>query len=151
MMEEAPKYARDGRDRRAVTQARWSQVTLTVTLWGRQINVFMWPIASFATTTVSKLPANRMQHLSRRIPQLRCSSRTYASLTSSPINPTSVGPFQVFDRNAKRIQKDRAAARNDGEASRTVDYVRDEVAERMIERFMVCSYFCVFRARVVES
>lgn len=137
-----------------VTQARWSQVTLTVTLWGRQINVVVWPILAHRhpLRQLSKLLASRMQHLSRRIPRLRYSSRTYASLTSSPINPTSVGPFQVFDRNAKRMQKDRAATRNGGEASRTVDYVRDEVAERMIERFMVCPYFHISRTtRRLES
>jgi len=55
----------------------------------------------------------------------------------SLINPNSVGPFQVFDRNAKRLQKDRAALHDGGERSRTVDYVRDEVADRMMERFTV--------------
>ncbi|KAI0065953.1 S-adenosyl-L-methionine-dependent methyltransferase [Artomyces pyxidatus] len=63
-------------------------------------------------------------------------SRYLASVSSSSINPTSVGPFQVFDRNVKRLQKDRAASHDGGERSRTVDYVRDEVAERMIERFL---------------
>ncbi|KAI0658567.1 S-adenosyl-L-methionine-dependent methyltransferase [Cubamyces menziesii] len=63
-------------------------------------------------------------------------TRAYASVSSSsPVNPNSVGPFQVFDRNVKRIQKDRAAARDGGARSRTVDYVRDEIADRMIERF----------------
>ncbi|KAJ8473153.1 hypothetical protein ONZ51_g8045 [Trametes cubensis] len=63
-------------------------------------------------------------------------TRSYASVSSSsPVNPNSVGPFQVFDRNVKRIQKDRAAARDGGARSRTVDYVRDEIADRMIERF----------------
>lgn len=57
--------------------------------------------------------------------------------SSSPVNPNTVGPFQVFDRHAKRLQKDRAAAHEDGQRSRTVDYVRDEVADRMIERFLV--------------
>lgn len=57
--------------------------------------------------------------------------------SSSPVNPNTVGPFQVFDRHAKRLQKDRAAAHEDGQRSRMVDYVRDEVADRMIERFLV--------------
>ncbi|THH16620.1 hypothetical protein EW146_g4046 [Bondarzewia mesenterica] len=62
--------------------------------------------------------------------------RAFASVSpSSQINPNTVGPFQVFDRNAKRLQKDRAALREGGQRSRTVDYVRDEVADRMIERF----------------
>ena len=74
---------------------------------------------------------------------LRClrlsPARNYASLagSSNVSNPYTVGPFQVFDRRAKRLQKDRAATRNAGESSRTVDYVRDEVADRMMERFLV--------------
>jgi len=34
------------------------------------------------------------------------------------------------------VQKDRAALREGGKRSRTVDYVREEVAERMMERFL---------------
>ena len=62
-------------------------------------------------------------------------SRQLASVPSSQVNP-ALNPFQVFDRHAKLLQKDRAAAREDGNRSRTVDYVRDEVADRMIERFL---------------
>ncbi|KAJ7498507.1 S-adenosyl-L-methionine-dependent methyltransferase [Mycena latifolia] len=64
---------------------------------------------------------------------LRSLARFAASSSASPLNPHTLGPFQVFDRNAKRIQKNRAALR---EGSRTVDYVRDEVADRLMERFM---------------
>ena len=63
-------------------------------------------------------------------------ARLYASLSSSPLNPGSVGPYQVFDRHAKRLQKDRSVARDGGARSRTVDYVREEVADRMIERLL---------------
>ncbi|KAK7054105.1 S-adenosyl-L-methionine-dependent methyltransferase [Favolaschia claudopus] len=59
--------------------------------------------------------------------------RAAVSSGSSPVNPHTLGPFQVFDRDAKRMQKDRAALRDD---SRTVDYVREEVADRMMERFL---------------
>ncbi|KAI0304146.1 S-adenosyl-L-methionine-dependent methyltransferase [Russula brevipes] len=62
--------------------------------------------------------------------------RSFASLSPSQITTASQSPFQVFDRHAKRLQKDRAAARDGGNRSRAVDYVRDEVANRMIERFM---------------
>ncbi len=55
--------------------------------------------------------------------------RPFASLASQ-------SPFKVFDRQVKRSQKDRAVARDGGNRSRTVDYVRNEVAERMIERFL---------------
>jgi NADH dehydrogenase [ubiquinone] 1 alpha subcomplex assembly factor 5 len=70
------------------------------------------------------------------LPQLR----SLASLSPSQINTATRSPFQVFDRHAKRLQKDRAAARDGGNRSRTVDYVRDEVANRMIERFMASVY-----------
>ncbi|KAJ7167616.1 S-adenosyl-L-methionine-dependent methyltransferase [Mycena filopes] len=59
--------------------------------------------------------------------------RAAISPASPSANPHTLGPFQVFDRNAKRIQKDRAAL---SEASRTVDYVREEVADRLMERFL---------------
>lgn len=66
-------------------------------------------------------------------------SRSYAAVasSSSSVNPYTVGPFQVFDRDAKRMQKDRAASHDGGRRSRTVDYVRNEVADRMMERFLV--------------
>jgi NADH dehydrogenase [ubiquinone] 1 alpha subcomplex assembly factor 5 len=65
--------------------------------------------------------------------------RSYAAISSSSLipNTNTVGPYQVFDRRAKIIQRDRAALRDHGKRSRTVDYVRDEVAERMLERFLV--------------
>ena len=66
--------------------------------------------------------------------------RSLASLSHSQINLTTRSPHQVFDRQAKRLQKDRAAARDGGNRSRTVDYVRDDVANRMIERFMASVY-----------
>jgi hypothetical protein len=63
--------------------------------------------------------------------------RSLAYFSPSQINTAVQSPFQVFDRQAKRLQKDRAAVRDGGNRSRTVDYVRDEVASRMIERFIV--------------
>ncbi|KEP52724.1 S-adenosyl-L-methionine-dependent methyltransferase [Rhizoctonia solani 123E] len=47
-----------------------------------------------------------------------------------------MSPFRLFDRNAKRIQKDRAALRGSGERSRMVDYVREEVGDRLFERVL---------------
>lgn len=78
-----------------------------------------------------------MQALTRNAPwylQRRC----LASISSSSsINSSTVGPFQVFDRRAKELQRDRAAVREQGSRSRVVDYVRDEVADRMLERLLV--------------
>lgn len=79
----------------------------------------------------------RLSHTFRRAGTVK-PCRHYASVSSS-LNPNSVGPFQVFDRNAKMMQKDRSAAHDDGERSRTVDYVREEVADAMVERLLVRS------------
>lgn len=56
-------------------------------------------------------------------------SRGYA--TQNPGNPA----FQVFNRNTKYLQRERAA--NNVERSRQVDYLKDEVAMRLTERLLV--------------
>lgn len=76
---------------------------------------------------------NSARRSALRVP---CSIRL-ATSSNSPPNPYTVGPFQVFDRAAKRLQKDRAVDRDAGVSSRTVDYVRDEIADRMMERLQV--------------
>ncbi|KAF9226760.1 S-adenosyl-L-methionine-dependent methyltransferase [Gyrodon lividus] len=60
--------------------------------------------------------------------------RAFASEALFPAPTASA--YQVFDRTVKRKQKDRAVSRNGGEQSRIVDYVRDEVADRMMERLL---------------
>ncbi|KAL0070104.1 hypothetical protein AAF712_002591 [Marasmius tenuissimus] len=68
---------------------------------------------------------------------LSLQTRRYASVSSSgsaTFSPKTTGPYQVFDRQAKRMQRDRASLRDGGNASRTVDYVREEVAYRMLDR-----------------
>ena len=59
---------------------------------------------------------------------------------ASALENPSIGPFRVFDRHVKQMQKDRAATLEDGARSRTVDYVRTEIAERMAERLAVRNY-----------
>lgn len=73
----------------------------------------------------------------RRLVRAFVSEATFAAPTPSV--------YRVFDRNAKRTQKDRAAGRDGGERSRTVDYVRDEVADRMMERLLVTCLYCIPR------
>ena len=68
-----------------------------------------------------------------RLLRITSQRRAYASISNANINQ----PFVVFDRNMKRIQRDRAASKNEGEDSRVVDYLRNEVADRMIERLLV--------------
>ncbi|KAG9024537.1 hypothetical protein FRB95_011375 [Tulasnella sp. JGI-2019a] len=67
----------------------------------------------------------------RSLRLISTSARQYAS----PLDGTGISPFRVFDRRMKQMQKDRAASLDNGERSRTVDYLRDEVADRVIERF----------------
>ncbi|KAG1892130.1 S-adenosyl-L-methionine-dependent methyltransferase [Suillus subluteus] len=62
-------------------------------------------------------------------------TRAFVSESSSSF-PPATGVYQVFDRAAKRKQRDRAVSRDAGVGSRTVDYVRDEVADRMMERLL---------------
>lgn len=73
---------------------------------------------------------------SLRLPPNIRSLAAVSSSSPSP-NPHTVGPFQVFDRAGKKLQKDRAIERDAGVTSRTVDYVRNEIAERMMERLLV--------------
>jgi len=56
--------------------------------------------------------------------------RGYAMPARGPPN------LQVFNRNTKWLQKEKAAT--DVEASRRTDYLRDEVAARLCERLLVC-------------
>jgi len=56
--------------------------------------------------------------------------RQYAFSASSP------SMLQVFNDKTKLLQRDRSAV--DAEASRKVDYLRDEVASRLGERLLVC-------------
>ena len=58
-------------------------------------------------------------------------SRSYALQAPSP------PMLQVFNDNVKHLQQERAA--RDVEASRRVDYLRDEVASRLCERLLVPS------------
>ncbi|KAI9248649.1 S-adenosyl-L-methionine-dependent methyltransferase [Sporodiniella umbellata] len=61
----------------------------------------------------------------RALEQRHLLKRLYSSAPSS---------FHVFDRYAKRLQKDRAAL--NVENSRTVDYLKDEIAARVADRFL---------------
>ncbi|CAE6425644.1 unnamed protein product [Rhizoctonia solani] len=75
--------------------------------------------------------------MSSHMLQFRTLIRRYATASGgSPFSAHTMSPFRLFDRNAKRIQKDRAALRASGERSRTVDYVREEVADRLFERVL---------------
>lgn len=83
----------------------------------------------YTSVSPSMLPFRR--HVLSRLP--RFYSRSLASIADT----VAPAPYQIFDRYTKVLQKDRSAAPNRAEDSRTVDYVRDEVADRLIERMLV--------------
>jgi hypothetical protein len=87
-----------------------------------------------------------------RLPPVSKHARLLATNASnaSPPSFNTVGPYEVFDRRVKRLQRDKAALRDGGERSRVVDYVRDEVADRMMERFMVCLYHPLSTSRCIN-
>ncbi|KAM0756170.1 S-adenosyl-L-methionine-dependent methyltransferase [Meredithblackwellia eburnea MCA 4105] len=62
--------------------------------------------------------------------------RQYASFTQSPKPSASSpgNPFVVFDRKAKKLQRDRAGSNK--EKSRLTDYVKDDVAANMVDRLL---------------
>ncbi|KAJ2743068.1 hypothetical protein GGI20_004034, partial [Coemansia sp. BCRC 34301] len=63
--------------------------------------------------------------------------RTYTSSgkeTAREYLEKTTAPFEVFDRSAKRMQRNRAAARTTD--SREVDYLKDEVAARVSDRLL---------------
>jgi NADH dehydrogenase [ubiquinone] 1 alpha subcomplex assembly factor 5 len=77
--------------------------------------------------------------------------RPYAKI--SPDTPPPQTPYEVFDEPSKYRQRDRVLLRLrenigvgreevinnlDGEGMGVVDYLRDELAERLVERVEVC-------------
>lgn len=68
------------------------------------------------------------------------SSVTESSSSSGTTNPAPGAPggpgspFTVFDRQAKLLQKSRAAKKNNGQSSRDTDYIRDAVTINLCER-----------------
>ncbi|GAA5846884.1 hypothetical protein JCM9279_004483 [Rhodotorula babjevae] len=62
---------------------------------------------------------------------LRQQVRAYAVPSFAP---SSASPFAVFDRDLKRNQRNRAARH--AERSRLTDYVKDDVAQAMVDRLL---------------
>lgn len=89
----------------------------------------------------------------RVLPRLRpfrvLSARTYATL--NPHTPPPTSPYQVFDEPSKDLQRSRAIIRlrelqaqsenepveEEDDGLRVVDYLREEVADRLAERIEV--------------
>ncbi|KAH8555674.1 S-adenosyl-L-methionine-dependent methyltransferase [Umbelopsis sp. PMI_123] len=73
--------------------------------------------------------------LTRTLPRIASvvPSRSYAIVPPSTPAPDAAG-FQVFHRDTKRMQKDRAAF--NVEESRIVDYLKDEIAARVADRLL---------------
>lgn len=67
---------------------------------------------------------------------LASGSRSYAVPSFAP---SAASPFSVFDRNLKVAQRDRAARNK--ERSRLTDYVKDDVAQTMVDRLLVSPFW----------
>lgn len=76
---------------------------------------------------------SRAQHMwrTRPLPWL------LTTTTSCGLSTSAQSSLQVFSRRIKEIQRTRAALERSGENSRTVDYVRDTVAESLFDRLCV--------------
>jgi hypothetical protein len=75
------------------------------------------------------------------LPRAALTARPYASL--SPDAPPPTKPYEVFDETSKTRQRDRAVIRlreghaNGGPAPEVLDYLREDVADRICERVEV--------------
>lgn len=94
-----------------------------------------------APSALESTPRLKMSHFVRFKPNkllrplLSCSLATATPGAATPSAPPVNPALQVFNRNSKRLQRDRSVLRVD--ASRRVDYLKDTVAERLVERLMV--------------
>lgn len=86
------------------------------------------PITSTASATMPPASALKTPSLINGIARRRLA--TAAGTTAAP------PAFQVFNRTTKRLQRDRAGS--NPATSRSVDYLKDEVADRLVERLLVC-------------
>jgi len=87
------------------------------------------------------LPFSRALRSASRLPRPQAYlPRTYATL--SPYTPTPTAAYEVFDEPSKARQRDRALLRlrskEGGGDTSVVDYLREELAERLSERIEVC-------------
>ena len=73
------------------------------------------------------------------VPRPNSSHFSFSALSSGrrfyAVQAAGAPRFQVFNRRAKWLQKERAAANH--EESRQADYLKDEIATRLSERLLV--------------
>jgi hypothetical protein len=86
------------------------------------------------------IPLSRALRSASRLPRTQAYlPRSYATL--SPYTPTPTAAYEVFDEPSKARQRDRALLRlrskEGGGDTSVVDYLREELAERLSERIEV--------------
>lgn len=84
------------------------------------------------TATMGSLSSTGSSCASALRSAVRSGARSYAVPSFAP---SAASPFSVFDRNLKVAQRDRAARNK--ERSRLTDYVKDDVAQSMVDRLLV--------------
>ena len=103
--------------------------------------LLFYDITTLRTHITMSVPLSRALRSTSRLPRTHSYlPRTYATL--SPYTPTPTAAYEVFDEPSKARQRDRALLRlrseeGGGDVS-VVDYLRDELAERLSERIEVC-------------
>lgn len=91
-----------------------------------------------------------MQCIPRASKQFNLPLRSLAGSTRSyAVQAPGAPSFNVFDRQVKYLQRERAAS--DVELSRTVDTLRDEIASRLCERLLVGNMRTIFLCLLLTS
>jgi hypothetical protein len=90
----------------------------------------VWSVDLFSVSKPCRAILAQTRQLRKRRHGPLSTCRLFSSST-----PAGAEIMQVFNRKVKEKQRDRAAL--DPETSRTVDYLRNEVANRLVERLLV--------------
>lgn len=108
-------------------------------LWFELFSSKLWD-AAFNTSKLLDTMPPRLPPLS----SVRFLRRTYATTSASSNAPH----FRVFDRAAKEAHRTRAAL---SPHSRAVDYLRDTLASRLVERLLVLLPLCIFSIPLLKA
>ncbi|KAK9359672.1 hypothetical protein V1504DRAFT_498869 [Lipomyces starkeyi] len=93
-------------------------------------NSIVWSVDLFSVSKPCRAILAQTRQLRKRRHGPLSTCRLFSSST-----PAGAEFMQVFNRKVKEKQRDRAAL--DPETSRTVDYLRNEVANRLVERLLL--------------
>lgn len=99
------------------------------------VEIHLSLVLTLSSTTMASLGRSAGASATSLRTALASGSRSYAVPSFAP---SAASPFSVFDRNLKVAQRDRAARNKD--RSRLTDYVKDDVAQTMVDRLLVSPF-----------